>query len=65
MLCRYACEVGCDIICAQGGEGGGHTGEVATSILIPQVADLVKNYTSPLTGEPVVCVAAGGVFDGE
>merc|ERR1712086_276305 len=47
-----------------GGEGGGHTGEVATSILIPEVVDLCKNYTSPLTGKPVIVVAAGGIFDG-
>jgi len=60
----YACEVGVDIICAQGGEGGGHTGEIATSILIPEVVDLCKNYTSPLTGKPVIVVAAGGIFNG-
>jgi len=60
----YACEVGVDIICAQGGEGGGHTGEVATSILIPKVVDECKKYTSPLTGKPVMVVAAGGIFDG-
>jgi NAD(P)H-dependent flavin oxidoreductase YrpB (nitropropane dioxygenase family) len=60
----YACEVGVDIICAQGGEGGGHTGEVATSILIPKVVDMCKKYTSPLTGEPVMVIAAGGIFDG-
>jgi NAD(P)H-dependent flavin oxidoreductase YrpB (nitropropane dioxygenase family) len=58
----YACEVGVDIICAQGGEGGGHTGEVATSILIPEVVKLCENYTSPLTGKPVLVVAAGGIY---
>ena len=42
--------VGVDLICAQGGEGGGHTGDVATSILIPKVVDLCKGATSPLTG---------------
>lgn len=30
-----ALAVGVDLICAQGYEGGGHTGEVATSVLIP------------------------------
>ncbi|KAF7359369.1 hypothetical protein MSAN_01279500 [Mycena sanguinolenta] len=55
---------GVDIICAQGGEGGGHTGETAFSILIPAVVDLCKNVKSPLTGEPVVVVAAGGIADG-
>jgi len=55
---------GVDIICAQGGEGGGHTGDVATSILIPKVVDLCKGKKSPLTGEQVLVVAAGGIFDG-
>ncbi|KAJ6618329.1 2-nitropropane dioxygenase [Mycena sp. CBHHK59/15] len=55
---------GVDIICAQGGEGGGHTGDTAFSILIPTVVDLCKNAKSPLTGEPVVVVAAGGIADG-
>lgn len=30
-------DVGADIICAQGGEGGGHTGDVPTTVLIPTV----------------------------
>ncbi|KAJ3508669.1 hypothetical protein NLJ89_g5625 [Agrocybe chaxingu] len=55
---------GVDIICAQGGEGGGHTGDTPFSILIPAVADLCKNTRSPLTGEPVIVVAAGGIADG-
>ncbi|KAJ3340357.1 hypothetical protein HDU93_007082 [Gonapodya sp. JEL0774] len=59
-----ALEVGVDIICAQGGEGGGHTGEIATSILIPKVVDIVKGRKSPLTGRQVPVVAAGGIFDG-
>lgn len=53
-----------DIICAQGGEGGGHTGDTPFSILIPAVVDLCKDAKSPLTGEPVVVVAAGGIADG-
>ena len=59
-------EAGVDIICAQGGEGGGHTGDVASSILIPTVVNLVNeaNATSPLTGKPIYVVAAGGIFDG-
>ncbi|KAL1841974.1 hypothetical protein VTJ49DRAFT_6217 [Mycothermus thermophilus] len=32
-------DLGVDIICAQGGEGGGHTGDIATTILIPAVVD--------------------------
>ncbi|KAJ9660211.1 hypothetical protein H2198_002717 [Neophaeococcomyces mojaviensis] len=59
-----ACQVGADIICAQGGEGGGHTGEVPTSVLIPACADICKQYKSPLTGQPVQLVAAGGIADG-
>ncbi|KAJ7184223.1 2-nitropropane dioxygenase [Mycena filopes] len=55
---------GVDIICAQGGEGGGHTGDTAFSILIPTVVDLCKNAKSPLTGERVIVVAAGGIADG-
>jgi NAD(P)H-dependent flavin oxidoreductase YrpB (nitropropane dioxygenase family) len=59
-----AINAGVDLICAQGGEGGGHTGDVATSILIPKVVDLVKGHKSPLTGEPIHVIAAGGIFDG-
>lgn len=59
-----ALEAGVDVICAQGGEGGGHTGEVATSILIPMVVDLCKGKLSPLTGKQVPVVAAGGIYDG-
>lgn len=61
---KKALNVGCDIICAQGGEGGGHTGDVASSVLIPSVVDLCKNAKSKLTGGPVLVVAAGGIFDG-
>jgi len=61
---QKALEAGVDIICAQGGEGGGHTGDVATSILIPKVVDLCQGAKSPLTGGPVYVVAAGGIFDG-
>ncbi|MCI3244828.1 NAD(P)H-dependent flavin oxidoreductase [Streptomyces spinosisporus] len=45
---------GADAVIVQGGEGGGHTGEVATTVLLPQVVDAVRT--------PVV--AAGGFFDG-
>ncbi|KAF2014383.1 oxidoreductase-like protein [Aaosphaeria arxii CBS 175.79] len=58
-------EIGADIICAQGGEGGGHTGDVPTSILIPTVVKLVEGHKSPLTGENVQVVAAGGIFNGQ
>jgi len=58
-------DVGADIICAQGGEGGGHTGDVPTTILIPTVAKLVQGKKSALTGQPVQVVAAGGLFSGQ
>jgi enoyl-[acyl-carrier protein] reductase II len=47
---------GCDLVVAQGTEAGGHTGQVATMPLVPQVVDAV--------GEKVPVVAAGGIFDG-
>ena len=52
------------MICAQGGEAGGHTGDIATSILTPACADICKKYTSPITGKSVTVVAAGGINDG-
>ena len=57
-------DVGADMICAQGGEGGGHTGDVPTSVLIPTVVQMVRGKKSPLTGEQVQIVAAGGIYNG-
>jgi enoyl-[acyl-carrier protein] reductase II len=51
-----AVEAGCDLVVAQGTEAGGHTGQVASFPLIPQVVDAVSRY--------VPVVAAGGIFDG-
>ena len=48
---------GADAVIVQGGEGGGHTGPVATTLLLPSVLDVLEG-----TGIPVV--AAGGFFDG-
>jgi NAD(P)H-dependent flavin oxidoreductase YrpB (nitropropane dioxygenase family) len=62
---RKCLDLGVDIICAQGGEGGGHTGDVPTTILIPTVVELVKGYKSPLTGQPVQVIAAGGIYNGQ
>ncbi|KAG8948632.1 hypothetical protein FRC04_009396 [Tulasnella sp. 424] len=59
-----ALAAGVDLICAQGGEGGGHTGDIPTSLLVPACVDAVKGHRSPLTGDPVYVVAAGGIFDG-
>ena len=58
-------DVGADMICAQGGEGGGHTGDVPTTILIPTVAQMCRGKKSPLTGDDVQVVAAGGLFNGQ
>ena len=35
-------EWGVDAVLVQGGEGGGHTGSVPTTILLPQVVDAVQ-----------------------
>lgn len=51
-----AIEMGADAVTVQGGEGGGHTGSVPTSLLIPQVVDAVAGK--------VPVVAAGGFKDG-
>jgi len=58
-------ELGVDLICAQGGEGGGHTGDIPTTVLIPAVVEAVKGHTSPLTGQPVQVIAAGGISNGQ
>lgn len=59
-----AFKAGVDLVAAQGTEGGGHTGDISNSILIPAVVDVAKRYKSPLTGEPALVVAAGGIYDG-
>ncbi|KAJ7474876.1 2-nitropropane dioxygenase [Mycena latifolia] len=59
-----ALAAGVDLICAQAGEGGGHTGDIPASILIPACVDAVKGHKSPLTGKPVYVVGAGAVYDG-
>ncbi|WP_049570167.1 NAD(P)H-dependent flavin oxidoreductase [Nonomuraea sp. SBT364] len=47
-------EVGVDVVVAQGTEAGGHTGEISTMVLIPQVVDAVD----------VPVLAAGGIGNG-
>lgn len=59
-----ALEAGVDIICAQGTEAGGHTGDVTTMVLLPQVVSLCAGHKSALTGGPVHVVAAGGMYNG-
>ncbi len=46
---------GVDLIIAQGSEAGGHTGEIGTMVLVPQVVDAVS---------PLPVLAAGGIADG-
>tara|TARA_R110002072_G_scaffold171703_4_gene325399 strand:- start:6678 stop:7802 length:1125 start_codon:yes stop_codon:yes gene_type:complete len=48
-------EAGLDFVVAQGGEGGGHTGEIGSSVLWPEVVDVVGS---------VPVIAAGGVGSG-
>ncbi|WP_329310768.1 NAD(P)H-dependent flavin oxidoreductase [Streptomyces sp. NBC_01262] len=45
---------GADAVLVQGSEGGGHTGQVATTVLLPQVVDAVD----------IPVIAAGGFYDG-
>lgn len=65
-----AFDAGVDIVCAQGGEGGGHTGEIPMGILVPACVDVARRYRPPLLssleGESQrgMVVAAGGIWDG-
>ena len=51
---QKSAELGADMLIVQGGEGGGHTGSVATTVLLPQVLDAVQ----------IPVFAAGGFADG-
>ncbi len=53
-------DAGCDVIVAQGGEAGGHCGEVATIVLIPEVVRALK-----AAGHDIPVLAAGGIMTGE
>ncbi|MGW2488219.1 NAD(P)H-dependent flavin oxidoreductase [Streptomyces sp. NPDC001606] len=48
-------EAGIDIVVAQGYEAGGHTGEIATMVLTPEIVDAV---------DPLPVLAAGGIGSG-
>lgn len=50
-----AAEAGADVIVAQGSEGGGHVGWMATIVIVPMVVDAVA---------PLPVLAAGGIADG-
>ena len=48
-------QAGVDIIIAQGHEAGGHVGEIATMVLVPEIVDTVA---------PIPVLAAGGIANG-
>ncbi|MBE1535378.1 NAD(P)H-dependent flavin oxidoreductase [Actinomadura algeriensis] len=52
---RRQVAAGADLIVAQGGEAGGHTGEISTMVLVPEIVDTVA---------PVPVLAAGGIATG-
>jgi len=52
---RRHAEAGVDIIVAQGTEAGGHTGDISTMVLVPEVVDAVA---------PIPVLAAGGIGNG-
>ncbi|HEU5159611.1 MAG TPA: nitronate monooxygenase family protein [Streptosporangiaceae bacterium] len=52
---RRQVAAGVDLIVAQGGEAGGHTGEISTMVLVPEVVDAVA---------PLPVLAAGGIATG-
>ena len=53
-------DAGVDIIVAQGGEGGGHCGEVSTIVLIPEVVRAIEE-----AGKDIPVLAAGGIMNGQ
>ena len=53
-LAKVMVKAGADAVIAEGGESGGHVGDMTTMTLLPQVADAVS----------VPVIAAGGIADG-
>ncbi|MFG3506746.1 NAD(P)H-dependent flavin oxidoreductase [Streptomyces sp. NPDC047821] len=53
---RRHAEAGIDVVVAQGYEAGGHTGEIASMVLTPEVVEAVS---------PLPVLAAGGIGSGE
>jgi NAD(P)H-dependent flavin oxidoreductase YrpB (nitropropane dioxygenase family) len=51
----WAVDAGADIIIAQGTEGGGHVGWMATMVIVPMIVTAIA---------PVPVLAAGGIADG-
>ncbi|HVW68035.1 MAG TPA: nitronate monooxygenase [Steroidobacteraceae bacterium] len=52
-------KAGVDVIVAQGGEAGGHCGEVSTLVLVPEVIRAIRSVRN------VPVLAAGGIMTGE
>lgn len=53
-VARHVERAGAAAVIAEGGESGGHVGEITTLVLVPQICDCVK----------IPVVAAGGIADG-
>ncbi|MGI5891929.1 MAG: enoyl-[acyl-carrier-protein] reductase FabK [Bacillota bacterium] len=53
-LAKMVERAGADAVIAEGGEAGGHIGDLTTMVLVPQVCDAVK----------IPVIAAGGIGDG-
>ena len=51
-------QAGVDVLIAAGGEAGGHCGDVATLVLVPEVLEAVRDYPE------MFVLAAGGVVTG-
>jgi NAD(P)H-dependent flavin oxidoreductase YrpB (nitropropane dioxygenase family) len=51
-------EAGVDVLIAAGGEAGGHCGEIATIVLVPEVIEAIRDYPE------MFVLAAGGVVTG-
>ena len=53
-VAKLAARAGADAVIAEGGESGGHVGDLTTMALVPQVCDAVD----------IPVIAAGGLYDG-
>ena len=52
-------EAGVDLLIASGTEAGGHTGDVSTMVLVPEIFEAVKPYGD------IPILAAGGIMNGQ